>query len=561
MRTTDHPAAHGLISTWKSLGLRHIVVSPGSRSAPLVLAAHALGLQITVALDERSAAHVALGMALHSGVPACAITTSGTAALNHGPAIAEAFYMGVPLISVTADRPAAKRQMGPGQVVVQTDVFADHAHCSMELDELTMSTAELRGAATEAWIQAQRGPVHVNIPFDEPLYGMLELGDKELENLSSTDVSTIVSNEMEPTSMPDELVDMLSCHDPKVLVLLGAIPEFLRATQAFEALRDRAAVFADAFGPILGANAEPSASSMLLGLGDKALSELRPEVIITCGLPPMDKKWREQLVAWNAPHWHIGIDGHNWDMFGSYAGSWQVSASDGIEQLVDALPGFNAFAGQWNVQSDRAAAVASKFSAGWTNQWTDWHIYERMASSLDDDASVHFANSTSARHAQWFDWGRRMLHANRGAAGIDGCLSTAVGDALANPERPVVLLTGDTAWIYDSNGLVVRPIPPNLKVIVINNGGGNIFRWIDGPEEEEVLEHYFEAPFADSVQGSALQLGAAYASAENWNEFEQSISTWRNINGPALLELKTNGKESAGFYHALKDCLQRKKNR
>jgi len=175
MRTSDHPAAHELLATWKSLGLKHVVVSPGSRSAPLVLAAHALDFKITVALDERSAAHIALGMALESGVPSCAITTSGTAALNHGPAMAEAFFMGVPLISLTADRPAAKRNTGPGQMVVQTNVFADHSICSMELDELTMSSAEIRGAASEAWLQAQRGPVHINVPFEEPLYGLCEV--------------------------------------------------------------------------------------------------------------------------------------------------------------------------------------------------------------------------------------------------------------------------------------------------------------------------------------------------------------------------------------------------
>jgi 2-succinyl-5-enolpyruvyl-6-hydroxy-3-cyclohexene-1-carboxylate synthase len=191
-------------------------------------------------------------------------------------------------------------------------------------------------------------------------------------------------------------------------------------------------------------------------------------------------------------------------------------------------------------------------AAEWPNQWTDWHIYHRLSVALDDKTSVHFANSTSARYAQWFDWGDRALHANRGAAGIDGCLSTAVGDALANPNRPVVLLTGDAAWLYDANGLAVEPKPANLKVIVINNGGGNIFRWIDGPEKEEVLEQYFEAPFAENMKGSALQLGLAYGSAKNWSEFEESFPLWCNIAGPSLLELITSGKDSAGFLQALR---------
>lgn len=558
MRTSDHPAAHELLATWQSLGLKHVIVSPGSRSAPFVLAADALGLKITVVLDERSAAHIALGMALKSGVPCCAITTSGTAALNHGPAMAEAFYMGVPLISLTADRPAAKRNTGPGQMVVQTDVFADHSICSMELDELTMSSAEIRGAASEAWLQAQQGPVHINVPFEEPLYGMCDLEaagmPKPMIRAGDSDISVLE----DALIMPDDLVDLFSTHDPKVLVLLGAIPEFSRTSPALEDLNERAAVFANAFGPIRGGNVEPNAMSMLLGLGEAELTALKPDVIISFGLPPMDKKWREQLTNWEVPHWHMGTEIHDWDMFGSKAGSWQISVADGIQQLVDALPGFNSYAGQWNVQSDRAAASASKFAFDWPNQWTDWHIYQRLSRMLGAESSVHFANSTSARYAQWFDWGRRTLHANRGAAGIDGCLSTAVGDALANPARSVVLLTGDAAWLYDKNGLAVRPIPTNIKIIVINNGGGNIFRWIDGPKDESVLEHYFESPFAESMEGSALQLGVAYAVAENWQQFDESFDSWYNNDGPSLLEIKTKGIEAAGFYNALKTCLNLK---
>ncbi|MDA8771726.1 2-succinyl-5-enolpyruvyl-6-hydroxy-3-cyclohexene-1-carboxylic-acid synthase [Flavobacteriales bacterium] len=544
MRTTDHPGAHELISTWQSLGLKRMVVSPGSRSAPLVLAADALGLEITVALDERSAAHIALGMALQSGLPACAITTSGTAALNHGSAMAEAFYMGVPLISVTADRPISKRHMGPGQMVVQSHAFESHVVCSLELDEQVMSPAELRGAATEAWLQAQRGPVHVNVPFDEPLYGMTENSAKAL-----VEVNAAVEADQ---AMPEELVDQLSCHDPKVLVLLGAVPAFLRSDESLSALMERAAVFANAFGPIPSMNAETSASAMLNAWNEKDGDDFQPDAIITCGLPPMDKKWRAQLVDWKAPHWHIGNEVHDWDMFNAKVGSWNISAARGLAQLVQAMPGFNAHAGQWNVAADRRAASVAKMAAEWPNQWTDWHIYHRLSVALDDKTSVHFANSTSARYAQWFDWGDRALHANRGAAGIDGCLSTAVGDALANPNRPVVLLTGDAAWLYDANGLAVEPKPANLKVIVINNGGGNIFRWIDGPEKEEVLEQYFEAPFAENMKGSALQLGLAYGSAKNWSEFEESFPLWCNIAGPSLLELKTSGKDSAGFLQALR---------
>jgi 2-succinyl-5-enolpyruvyl-6-hydroxy-3-cyclohexene-1-carboxylate synthase len=549
MRTTDHPAAHGLISTWKSLGLSDVVISTGSRNAPLVLAAHAAGLRITVALDERSAAHIALGMALESGTPCCAISTSGTAALNHGPALAEAYYMGVPLISVTADRARAKRKTGPGQMVVQNQAFKQHTTFSLEVDELDLSLDEIGTAAEEAWMQAQSGPVHVNVPFQEPLYSMRE--SSEFPPKMGLEHAQATNHQCEYAPIPDELVDWLSCHDPKVLILLGAVPEYARASEAFETLKDRAAVIADAFGMIPQAHIEPSSVLMQLGWDIDTIEDLRPDVVITCGLPPMDKKWREHLVGWNLPHWHIGKEEHDWDMFYSKSGTWEIEPQIGVEELLKALPEFNAFASEWNVRSDRMTSAAALFASASSNPWTDWHVYERLASRLDENASVHFANSTSARYAQWFDWKQRNVHANRGVAGIDGCLSTAVGDALANSKRPVVLLTGDTAWQYDANGLAVRPVPSNLKVIVINNGGGNIFRWIDGPEDESVLTQYFEAPFAENMKASAQHLGLSYTFAANWSQFEESFAVWHNNTEPSLLEIKTDGIASVRFFKAL----------
>jgi 2-succinyl-5-enolpyruvyl-6-hydroxy-3-cyclohexene-1-carboxylate synthase len=546
MRTTDHPGAHVLISTLKSLGLTDVVISTGSRNAPLVLAAHAAGLNITVALDERSAAHVALGMALKSGRPCCVVTTSGTAALNHGPAIAEAFYMGVPLISLTADRPLAARNTGPGQMVVQNQAFESHTIYSVELDELAMSESELHGAAIDIWRKASRGPVHVNIPFAEPLYGMTEAESRTIP-LSQPD-----EDSRHDETIPEDLVDLLSIHDPKVLIVIGAVPEHLRAEGNFEALRDRAAVFADAFGAVQQIHTEPAAACMQLAWSEEDSMAMRPDVIITMGLPPMDKKWRAQLVKWNAPHWHMGADLHGWDMFHSKVGNWNIPLTQGIEELMAALPEFNAYASDWNVRSDRLAAAASDFASSSKEQWTDWHIFERLAFSLEDNASLHFANSTAARYAQWFDWKKRPLHANRGVAGIDGCLSTAVGDALANPDRMVILLTGDTAWQYDANGLAVRPMPANLKVIVINNGGGNIFRWIDGPEDQNTLQRYFEAPFAKNMRGSADHLGLHYCFAENGQQFEKSFAAWRNNDAPSLLELHTSGEASVRYYKALR---------
>jgi hypothetical protein len=170
----------------------------------------------------------------------------------------------------------------------------------------------------------------------------------------------------------------------------------------------------------------------------------------------------------------------------------------GLSALVEALPSFNAFAEDWQVALDRRlhAAVAPK-------PWTDHAVFAALAELLTrrPPASIHFANSTAARLLQKVDWPTTSrLHANRGVAGIDGCTSTAVGDALRHPDQEVVLITGDTAWLYDLNGLHVQPFPSNLRVVVIDNAGGQIFRWLPGPTSVGLTEPYFAAPPTASLR-------------------------------------------------------------
>jgi 2-succinyl-5-enolpyruvyl-6-hydroxy-3-cyclohexene-1-carboxylate synthase len=185
----------------------------------------------------------------------------------------------------------------------------------------------------------------------------------------------------------------------------------------------------------------------------------------------------------------------------------------------------------------------------------DFEVFRWLSRHLPEGASVHFANSTSARYAQWFDWKGNRLHANRGVAGIDGCLSTAVGDALQTPSMPTFLISGDAAWLYDSNGLLVEPRPEAFKAIVINNGGGNIFRWLDGPAQSGLLERHFEAPFAENLAGSAAQLGLHYTAASDWDSLANGFERWLNNDAPGLLEIQTPGDASAAYMKALLDRI------
>ena len=524
-------------------------MSPGSRNAPLVIAACAHPeLRVITALDERSAAHVALGLALKSSRPAAVVCTSGTAAVNHGPAIAEAYFSRVPLLSVTADRAVASRSTGPGQMVHQTGLFQNHTVASVEIDEASADARAIEEAARSAWAASQRGPVHVNVPFEEPLYGTAAAPrDITVQNEPA---------EIPMPPMPEGLMDALSCHGPRVVLHLGGLPLTAVEVPVIAALEERFGLIVDAFA-CAQQEAESSTMRWQCGWEDANAAAFEPQAIVTVGLPPMDKKFRAALKAWNAPHYHLGLEGA-WDMFGSLTGHWQAPVERALQALIEATPPFNAYAQRWSVRKAQLDAVAAEAV---TTEWADFEVYRWLAKHLPKAASVHFANSTSARYAQWFDWKGSRLHANRGVAGIDGCLSTAVGDALQAPHMPTFLISGDAAWLYDSNGLLVQPRPEAFKAIVINNGGGNIFRWLDGPAESGLLERHFEAPFATDMQGSAAQLGLHYTTASDWDSLSEGFELWLNNDGPGLLEIHTPGAASAAYMKAMLEQISAAMNR
>lgn len=542
-RTSNHSAAESIVDELARLGLRDVIISPGSRNAPLVIAAHHHpALKLMVALDERSAAHIALGMTLENRRPVAVISTSGTAAVNHGPALAEAHYAGHPLISVTADRGVEARQRGHGQTVRQPGLFDAHVRMSLDLDELSMSEFEMREAIRESWTELStypRGPVHVNVPLDEPLYEQAE------GTWSQPDASEL--SEVEVVEMPNDWVDCLCGHSPRVLLLAGGNPDSWLGWSALEreatasALCSRVVFWPDRLSGLANSRSTPYLESLLAHWkGGEWPEELRPEVVITVGLPPMSKAIREALQSFCPVHLHMG--GGAWDIWGAGVSEWRIHPRHGLGILAEALPEQNAFADLWQVQMDQAQFRSEEERV---NVWGDEQVFSDLSAFFmelrEPPHAIHFANSTSVRQMQKVAWPlESRLHANRGVAGIDGCVSTAVGDALMNPHRPVVLVTGDTAWLYDLNGLHVQPFPQNLKILVIDNAGGDIFRGLPGPMSSGLCEPYFAAPPKADFRASAELHGLHwFGQVEEGRLFMNLLTEWYRCNQSSLLVANT----------------------
>ena len=552
MISSDHPGAFVTLRALVELGLRDAVISPGSRNAPLIMAAHSLpNLRLTVALDERSAAHIALGMSIANRRPAAVLCTSGTAAINHGPAIAEAHYQRVPLISISADRPVNSRGKGWGQTVRQARLFESHAILELELDETVLSEEDLIKDVQHAWRAAQFGPVHLNVPMNEPLY--------ETTTWPNSDISmreeSLFPATHDPDAFPSKLLDLCSVHEPRILLLLGMAGPWSTRFAHTEELNSRMAVLSDAFAPIRSDDWECSADRFMAAHCGHIPLELMPDVVITVGLPPMSKALRKALAGQAISHWHVGDDGSAWDIFGALDGHWEIDPEAGIEALAESLPMGNGFASNWQVAVDRVQVAQRNIRKSREWPWSDWTALETVSKMMGEVHAVHFANSTAARYAQLFGWNASRLHANRGVSGIDGCTSTAIGDAIMHPEKTVVLISGDAAWLYDLNGLHVRPFPSNFKAIVVNNGGGNIFRWLDGPERHDLLETYFEAPMCSNMQHTALLSGMDYFEASTEQALHMALERWRNNDTPSLLEIKTNGRMAAETHRKMMDGI------
>jgi 2-succinyl-5-enolpyruvyl-6-hydroxy-3-cyclohexene-1-carboxylate synthase len=536
--TSDHRGASVLVSTLAQLGLRDAVISPGSRNAPFIisLVSHPL-IKTHVVIDERTAAHVALGIALKNGTPAAVVCTSGTAAVNHGPAIAEAFHQRVPLISITADRPVDAIGKGHGQTVIQSQLFSNHTLYCATIDESHHSDNEIIEMAQEAWTRAcSGGPSHLNVPFDEPLYGKAVCQEIAIPapNPTSKPALTI------PRSLLENGNRAILIAGPRGIWKQGIITTLPGVSEKFSGIK----------GDALIASGDLLASGKILDTRDDTHHRNAPTAIITVGLPVMSKSLRKQLTALNVPHVHVGDDGEGLDTFGSLVESVKADPSEWLTFYEREVTRSEEFTAVFVKQKTRIKSIHEH--ALEEVEWSDLYAYREVFKAISK-GFVHFANSTSARYAMLFDTinsssGEIKLHANRGAAGIDGCTSTAVGHALTT-EEDVLLVSGDVAFLYDINGLAsVQELPDNIKIIVVNNGGGGIFRWLEGPNEVGLLASHFEAKPKTNIKAASSFCGLTYFCADDAESTKKKLSEFMNFTGPAVLEIVTDPKISSDIY-------------
>ncbi|WP_161887848.1 2-succinyl-5-enolpyruvyl-6-hydroxy-3-cyclohexene-1-carboxylic-acid synthase [Pontibacter russatus] len=546
-------------------GVEQVVLSPGSRCAPLTIAfARHPKLTVRTVSDERAAAFIALGMALTTGKPTVLVCTSGTATLNYAPAVAEAFFQQVPLLVLTADRPPEWIDQLDGQTIRQQGIYGQHIKQSYTFpvdfthpDAIWHSERMVSEALNEA-VAFPAGPVHINVPLREPFYPAPD------EEVTFGEHIKVIEEEQPIYKMgPQQAQQMkqeLQAYG-RVLVVAGQHPYDAALLQALEAFAQAtgAVVVGDVISNVQWNTLAVRYQDILLSCPDEEqLAQLQPDLLLTFGMSIISKSLKLYLRKYKPKaHWHLQQAGQVADTFQS------------LSKIIRCSPAnfFSAFSGNaeqaakypdvWKTRDATAGGFIRSYIA--EAPYSELTVVGRVLRQLPQQSNLHLANSMAVRYANIvaLQPGQQVrVYANRGTSGIDGSTSTAVGCALMSTGI-TTLLTGDLAFFYDRNGLWHNYLPQNLRIVLLNNHAGGIFRLIDGPKQQPELVPFFETHQALDAQNTAWDFKLRYTAVHDLPELEQALPAFFSPEaGAGVLEVFTDSAANAAAFAAYKQAAR-----
>ncbi|MCB9189266.1 MAG: 2-succinyl-5-enolpyruvyl-6-hydroxy-3-cyclohexene-1-carboxylic-acid synthase [Flavobacteriales bacterium] len=518
------------------------VISPGSRNAPLTLTiGNDERFNAIPVVDERSAAFIALGQALKINRPVVISCTSGSASLNYAPAIAEAYYQEIPMLVVTADRPRKWIDNGEGQSIDQVNVYQNYCLKSFHLNEedpenLILKTLNEIG---ECLLGVRRGPVHLNLAFEEPLYNTVEMESME----------QVFFAPEKPINGIDPKIGEAFKTKSRIMILIGQ----MQRNDELEYLLSE--LICDTRIIVLTESNSNQNNFNFVNCIDRTLphideKEFWPELVITLGGAIVSKRIKTYLRSIpGIEHWHISEGDVFPDVFEKLTRKISNKVTDVIRLLkqnliVDPVNNFQVI---WLQKSFQNQEKHFKFLE--ELEWSDLKAHSIIHDWLPDHGVLHQGNSSVVRYFQLFDPIKSVTYlSNRGVSGIDGCVSTAVGYA-SRDEGLNILVVGDLSFLYDSNAWWNKFDKSNLLVIVINNGGGNIFKIIEGPSSSGVLEGFFEVRSDVKISSIAQAHYIEYFKADNECKLDEVLNVLisrynsSEFKG-AIVEVDTRSKES-----------------
>lgn len=544
------PLAQSILEICQQKGVQHIVISPGSRNAPLTIGfTNNPYFKCYSIADERCAAFFALGIAQQIQKPVAVVCTSGSALLNYYPAFAEAFYSQIPLIVFSADRPQSKIDIGDGQTIRQENVFANHSLFNANLNENASIANDVLIQEAISISIIKKGPVHVNVPFEEPLY----------ETVSErTYFPTITKND---SSKSDFIFDanfkQKWDNASKKLVLVGELFPNSVEQKYVDSLGNDASivVLTEKTSNLHHSSFIDQIDTLITPFSDKDFEVFQPEILLTFGGMVVSKRIKSFLRKYQPQeHWHVD-ELRAYDTYGALSQHFKTSPNTFFSHLLN----------EKSIESDYKSSIATIWKSRVVQQrlytktvpFSDFKVFDFISQNLPKNTHLQVSNSSAIRYIQLFDLDTTVaVFCNRGTSGIDGSTSTAIGASVVN-NKATIFITGDISFLYDSNALWNNYIPSTFKIILLNNGGGGIFRILPGHQETETFTTYFETSHHLNASHLAKMYDLDYYSASDENSLTTSFTSFLNSNQkPTILEIftpeKSNDSILLDFFKALK---------
>ncbi|MDE7386212.1 MAG: 2-succinyl-5-enolpyruvyl-6-hydroxy-3-cyclohexene-1-carboxylic-acid synthase [Muribaculaceae bacterium] len=526
-------------------GIRHVVVSPGSRNAPLLEAIdHCVDLEATVVIDERSAAFVALGIAQTSGDCVALVCTSGTAVLNYAPALAEAAARHIPLLAITADRPHESIGRNEPQTINQQGVYGSFLKYSFNVDTRDFDSY-FDTVVNDAVIAAKvnQSPVHLNIEIADPSVA----DDIAVQPRDVGIVKYISARQSIPTAVFRDLSRQI-VSPKRVMIVAGCGQPSQRLNRVVSRLCSFGNVIAmtDSMANLHGTGIITCIDTVLSGLDRQTLQSLRPDIVITHGGPMLSSYLKQVITDWHCEHWHIGVTDRTVNTFGSSVTRIECDPEEFYAGIVASARRSGCksdYTEQWLNAAQSAIESAKRFVDG--SLWSDLKAAVHVLSKIQRNTNLFLSNGMSVRYAQLLPFSFHRVDCNRGVSGIEGATSTAVGASIVYPHA-TLLLSGDMSALYDLNALTLNCITSRFKMVVLNNGGGGIFKFIKGTRSCSSVDKCMAVTGEYRLSGLARDYGFKVWQADDESSLAVALHEMlKDTEAPGLLIIETDALQSA----------------
>ena len=522
-----------IIAACRQFEIQTVVISPGSRNAPLTIGfSNHKDFETLSIVDERCAAFFALGIAQQTLKPVALVCTSGSALLNYYPAIAEAYYSQIPLVVISADRPAHLIDIGDGQTIRQENVFKNHILYSANLKEFDAENTIRILSKAFSLLRQVKGPIHINAPFNEPLY----------ETIATMNDFRFIAEEsdLQDTIDYENLASQWNSAKKKMILVGVHSPN-----AALEILLDKVAddpsvlVFTETTSNLYNKRFVNSIDNLIFNLTEEEFTSLKPDILLTFGGMIVSKKIKKFLRDYSPKeHWHVN-ELRAFDTYQVLSKHLKIDSHSFFKHFCELVDYDNksTYESTWTYYKQRIREKHNHYIK--TAPYSDLKVFEQVLKVIPDFSEVQFSNSAIIRYSQLFEMNSTItVFCNRGTSGIDGSTSTALGAAYAT-QKPTTLITGDLSFFYDSNALWNNYIPTDVRIVIINNSGGGIFKIIPGPKKSTALK-YFETPHCLTAEHLCVMFGFEYSTAHNLKTLaEEVVGFYDKSDKPKVLEVFT----------------------